>query len=421
MSAIAFDCSRYSYSISPKIKETVKQKIPLDATIEALFQKKSALAAPTAAFTPERFRELKRHIQFIDALSDHTAAKYRATYFFIASLIIWVAKKLNLGGFGKLQALRDTFEERIATEAAHLGSYLVAEEAIELVDSIKGSRKKEHYFPLKNRKIIAITLVKVVETALYYSTVAKTCRLVARISAAATATTGAKESILREYSFFQKLKKKEGIWPILQAIEDPITLYQELAEGTFSQLAPTLSRTECKEYIKKLLQALVAMDEAHILHFDIKGSNILLTPSQKKVGFSDFGHAEELHSERLEKRLKSFFSYGKYGTTCYTPPELLGVQGLTPDQNLDLFPFGIVLYKLFVSKTLPWITHIPEKIQELDARGQAGYRAAIQQEADRLLAFSSNSMEAFIGSLLQSDPKNRFSAQEALDAFQNVL
>ncbi len=417
----ALDLVSYSYVLYPKIAEAPKQKTPLQSTIDALFKKKELLQSETRAFTPKRVKELKNHIIFIDALSDHVAKKYTQKYFFVAALIIWIAKKLHLGDFGALQSLRDSFQARLSKEELHLESHLVAREALELIEQVKKSREHNHYFPLKNKRIIAITPIKVVETALHYSTVDKTARLVAKITCTASAPQAAKAATWREFSFWQKLKAAKGIWPILHAIHEPITLYEELADGTFSELAHTLSREELKGHIRTLLEGLALMHEAGILHLDIKGTNILLGQKGKLVGFSDFGHAEELHSERLDQRLKGHKSYGKYGTTCYTPPELLGVQGLKANEKLDLLPFGITLYKALISKTLSWTHLIPQEIQGIDPKVQYAYAQAIQAEADRLLTYPESSLEAFIGKLLQSDPKIRPAARQALEEFKKVV
>jgi serine/threonine protein kinase len=108
------------------------------------------------------------------------------------------------------------------------------------------------------------------------------------------------------------------------------TLYQRLAELP-------LSFEEAAAIAAKIATALADLHRQHVIHHDIKPSNIMMRPTGEAVlldfGLSHHNHLPDLMQE--EFRLP-------FGTAPYMAPErLLGVRD---EPRSDLFSLGVLLY-----------------------------------------------------------------------------
>ncbi len=87
----------------------------------------------------------------------------------------------------------------------------------------------------------------------------------------------------------------------------------------------------------KIAQALNDLHRQHVVHLDIKPSNIMLRPTGEAV-LLDFGLS---HHERLPDLMQEEFRL-PFGTAPYMSPEQL--RGIRDDPRSDLFALGVLLY-----------------------------------------------------------------------------
>ena len=103
-----------------------------------------------------------------------------------------------------------------------------------------------------------------------------------------------------------------------------------------------------KEIIEKLVPIFTELKTEHIVHCDLKPSNIILNETAEgiTVALIDFGLAMRLNEENYRSTL---FPLG------YAAPELVLNRLNLVDQRTDLFALGVIIWRLFVGK-LP-LTH----------------------------------------------------------------
>ena len=147
------------------------------------------------------------------------------------------------------------------------------------------------------------------------------------------------------------------------------------------RLRNPVSETDAVNYASQIGEALQVVHAAHIVHCDLKPSNVMLT-NNNRVVLIDFGSAR---SQLLARDLS--LSDLNTGTPYYVCPEQ--VTGRTPDARSDLYSLGIVLYEMlagklpFESKTLTdlFAAHRSAQVPRLPKE-----RARYQPVVDRLLA-----------------------------------
>ena len=166
-----------------------------------------------------------------------------------------------------------------------------------------------------------------------------------------------------------------------------------------------LKKSEKKKIMRDILQGIVYIHNRKpysLIHRDIKPTNILLTNS-KVAKITDFGISkfynkkifdisnnesyETLHDNDLTKDV---------GTHRYMAPELKN-DNTKYTNKIDIYSCGILLYELFENKrynpneTLKWY-YTPKKIKNI-----------------------------ILNDMLCSDPKERKSALDILDTYNNVI
>jgi eukaryotic-like serine/threonine-protein kinase len=103
--------------------------------------------------------------------------------------------------------------------------------------------------------------------------------------------------------------------------------------------SPALSWKHVRRGFSQLLQGLVALHSAGLVHRDVKPSNVLVTPEERVV-LLDFGLATELQAPGVEPLAPRRLS----GTPAYMAPEQVRGELLTP--AADLYAAGALLYEV---------------------------------------------------------------------------
>jgi len=105
-----------------------------------------------------------------------------------------------------------------------------------------------------------------------------------------------------------------------------------------------LDEAVIRSYAKQILKGLIYLHENRIVHRDLKGANILLTP-EGVIKLTDFGSAGQLggHEDSICKSMK--------GSPYWMAPEVVKQEGHTT--KADIWSFGCVLIEMR-SGVPPW-------------------------------------------------------------------
>eukprot|EP00438_Fugacium_kawagutii_P035701 Skav234660 [mRNA] locus=scaffold1131:235893:236621:- [translate_table: standard] len=121
-----------------------------------------------------------------------------------------------------------------------------------------------------------------------------------------------------------------------------------------SQQSP-LDLEDCKIIAVQLQAALRALHELHILHLDVKTSNILWSRSQRYLKLADFGMAEFRFP--ATGMGTSTMRFAEYVTNLYRAPELWDLEStkelttcLKP--AVDMWSYGCVVYEVATAQIL---------------------------------------------------------------------
>lgn len=119
----------------------------------------------------------------------------------------------------------------------------------------------------------------------------------------------------------------------------PYIVMERIAGTTLLKQLPRLPLPyeEVAETGAKIAAALTDLHRQHVIHLDLKPSNIMFRPTGEAV-LLDFGLA---HHDRLPDLMKEEFRL-PYGTAPYMAPEQL--LGNRTDLRSDLFALGVLLY-----------------------------------------------------------------------------
>ncbi|CAE8625561.1 unnamed protein product [Polarella glacialis] len=116
---------------------------------------------------------------------------------------------------------------------------------------------------------------------------------------------------------------------------------------------------------RMLLQATDYLHQHRIVHRDIKGDNVLLSPDLTDLRLTDFNTA---------RCLMDGGSLTMTGTMMYSAPEIL--QGESPSEGGDIWSAGLCLHLMLAGK-LPWASHRSQSLED--------YAQAVVYRQPRLL------------------------------------
>lgn len=157
---------------------------------------------------------------------------------------------------------------------------------------------------------------------------------------------------------------------------------------------------EAKVVMQTLLEAVSYCHSKGVCHRDIKPENILLQSPEDDVTvrLTDFGLASKFNEE--EKMTEAC------GTVLYSAPEVFDMPAAGYDQRVDLWSCGVVLYVLLAGYA-PFDGESEEEIIQAVASGEFAFHK-------RYWKHISQSAKDLIVGLLQVDPSQRISVEEAL-------
>lgn len=145
-----------------------------------------------------------------------------------------------------------------------------------------------------------------------------------------------------------------GVWRDIQYIVTPYIPGGSLEDRIRGKR--TLSLWDALQFAAQIASALDYLHGEHIIHRDLKSSNILININ-RQLYLADFDLARVLNQTTLSMHT------GR-GTPAYSPPEQHTMAAITPQS--DIYSFGIVLYEMFTMK-LPWNNEKSLGVQQLSS------------------------------------------------------
>jgi serine/threonine protein kinase len=103
-----------------------------------------------------------------------------------------------------------------------------------------------------------------------------------------------------------------------------------------------------------IADAVGQLHKRHVIHKDLKPSNVLVASESGRVWLTGFGIASRLVRERQPLKSPEFIA----GTLAYMAPEQTGRMNRSIDSRTDLYAFGVTLYELLTG-SLPFIASDP--------------------------------------------------------------
>jgi serine/threonine protein kinase len=172
----------------------------------------------------------------------------------------------------------------------------------------------------------------------------------------------------------------------------------ELVQGPDLQAAPP-GRVEVSVCFRQLAAGLRALARRHIVHCDVKPSNILLRAHDRSPVLVDFGLAWDLNSARVD--------YGLFGTPYYLPPEAFRTPG-RPDPSWDAYSLGVTAAVVLLGKTYPATT----LAELLSAKVSGAFDEHLRGNLDNV---GNAALRGWVTRLTDRDPARRLDALSDAD------
>lgn len=190
----------------------------------------------------------------------------------------------------------------------------------------------------------------------------------------------------------------------------PFLVMPYLPGGTLKELITQKGRLPWQQAVGLMIpiaQALGYAHEYHLVHRDVKPSNILLTETGQPM-VSDFGIAKILDNEKSIGLTDSNVSIG---TPEYMAPEQ--VMSNQIDQRVDIYALGVVFYEMVTGRR-PFEADTPQAVMVKQTRDPLPRPTLYVNGLPP-------SVEHFIFKIMEKDPDNRFqSMTEVLTALDSL-
>ncbi len=155
------------------------------------------------------------------------------------------------------------------------------------------------------------------------------------------------------------------------------------------------------KFIQYILSALMGLKQNHVVHSDLKPSNILMI-NRKIPVITDFGLAKLLSYGNNELTQQGF----GIGTLRYMAPEqALGEWTVT--SKADVYSTGVILYEM-LTKNLPYRAENIQVLVQNHARARITPPNTLNPSVDRYLNF-------IVLKMLETDPENRPDVEEVFE------
>jgi PAS domain S-box-containing protein len=164
-----------------------------------------------------------------------------------------------------------------------------------------------------------------------------------------------------EYSFTDELDSRWAVRPtaLSHYNERSVLVFEDFGGEPLNRLIE--GPMEVKQFLHVavgLANALHHLHKRHLIHKDLKPSNILVESASCQVRLTGFGIASRLGRERQSPDPPEFIA----GTLAYMAPEQTGRMNRSIDSRSDLYSLGIVLYEMLtgilpfaVSDPMEWV------------------------------------------------------------------
>ena len=164
------------------------------------------------------------------------------------------------------------------------------------------------------------------------------------------------EQLHNEYAILQQLPQIAGLPQVIEFFETSnhwVLALSDFKGITLSQAIDQLhlSTEQIVDALCQCTRILDALHNQHIIHKDVKPSNIIWNPESEQVQLIDFGLAV-----LFDHSLNHFYQFGSMdGSLCYMPPEQTGRVNRQVDYRSDYYSLGMTAYELLCQeKPFTW-------------------------------------------------------------------
>ncbi|XP_019619985.1 PREDICTED: phosphorylase b kinase gamma catalytic chain, skeletal muscle/heart isoform-like isoform X2 [Branchiostoma belcheri] len=216
-----------------------------------------------------------------------------------------------------------------------------------------------------------------------------------------------RDSVMKEVAILQTVSRNANIIQLVDVFECTtfIFLVFELIKGgeLFDYLTEVveLSERETRFVMRQLFEVVQFLHELNIVHRDLKPENILIQ-GKLEIKVSDFGFAVRLKEGELLKEL--------CGTPGYLAPEVLKcsmIEGFAGyGKEVDMWACGVIMYTLLAGQPPFWHRKQMMLLRNI-MEGNYNFDGPEWEDI-------SHTSKDLISHLLIVDPKNRFTAEQAL-------
>ncbi len=131
----------------------------------------------------------------------------------------------------------------------------------------------------------------------------------------------------------------------------------------------------------QITKSLVSLHNHHIIHKDIKPSNIIINPQTGKCKITDFSIASRLYRETLQPLNVNQLE----GTLAYISPEQTGRMNRAVDYRSDFYSLGVTLYEMLTGQ-LPFESNDPLELIHCHIAKQPPLLKVISEEIPQTIS-----------------------------------
>ena len=196
-------------------------------------------------------------------------------------------------------------------------------------------------------------------------------------------------------------------------------LVMELADGVSINETVAQNQVAGKVYgdletcnlLKYLLDALIQVHQAGLVHRDVKDANIIHGPKPSSLCLIDFGFCKEAGASAM----RSDDSFWRVGSARFSPPSKLSRPALA-DPAHDIFAVGVVAYRMLTGRH-PWFVGPSEDVDSL-RRLQLGQPLVPLNEIN---SYVLPEISSWVSKLLELDDRRRPNAREAYNRLEAIV